>query len=103
MEAKRIVCGGKGNKFLAELKGVGIDVFYIGVTGVGGEPHVDLREGVSKDHSVQLDSEWSFTIADFGITTHPKLEYEVVAHFGSDDCTGGNAVQVSDTRRFSKQ
>lgn len=45
------------------------------------------------------DSEEHFTTNNYRITTTPKVEYELIAHFGD---TGGHNIQVQGTRHCSR-
>ena len=64
------------------LQGGTIEEFYKGVTGITGEPHPDLKEGVCKEHCDMLDSLEVYTSGNYGISTVPKTEYEIVVGGG---------------------
>ena len=88
----------RGSKFTGSMKGGDLEDFYSGVTGVVGEPHVNLEKGVRKEHEDMADSEKSFTTNNYGITTTPKKEYQLHVEFPG---IGGDDVKVAGTRRCS--
>ena len=49
-----------------------------GVTGVVGEPHPNLEMGVMKEHRQEQDSQELFTTSNYGITTDPETEFNLV-------------------------
>ena len=74
--------GGGGGKMGGLLQGGTIEEFYKGVTGITGEPHPDLEEGVRKEHCDMPDSLEVYTSGNYGISTVPKTEYELVVGGG---------------------
>ena len=90
----------KGSKFAGKLCGGSLDDFYGGVTGLVGEPRTDLAEGTLKEHLETLDADIEFTTMNYGITTTPKLEYNLVTtHAGPS----GDGIQISGTRLCPKK
>jgi len=71
-----------GGKFNNPLQGGPIEEFYKGVTGVVGAPDPDLEKGVMQEHCQKLDSTEDFTTSNYGITTCPKTEYDLVLNGG---------------------
>ena len=52
-----------------------------GVTGIVGDPHVDIKEGICKEHVLVKDLHELFTRVKYGITTNPKIEYLLLVGF----------------------
>lgn len=90
----------RGNKFRGDFQGGPIEEFYAGVTGVIGEPNIDIKAGVRKEHAEMADSEVPFTTSNYGITTTPKMEYTVVVGFADE---GGPHTKVPGTRRCNSK
>ena len=40
----------RGHKLIGELRGGCLDDFFAGVTGIVGDPHVNIEEGIRKEH-----------------------------------------------------
>ena len=72
-----------GGKFTSELKGGTLADFYAGVTGLCGEPDADLEAGMRREHTECDDSDVAFSTSNYGITTTPRTEFELVAAGGS--------------------
>ena len=72
-----------GGKFTSELKGGTLEDFYAGVTGLCGEPDADLEAGMRREHTECDDSDVAFSTSNYGITTTPRTEFELVAAGGS--------------------
>ena len=51
------------------------------MTGIVGEPNVDLREGIEKEQVLMNDSNEAFTTSNYSITTSPVKEYTLVVGF----------------------
>ena len=73
----------EGGKFASELKGGTLQDFYQGVTGLCGEPDTDLEAGMRREHTECTDSDVAFSTSNYGITTTPRTEFELVASGGS--------------------
>ena len=73
----------EGGKFTSELKGGTLADFYAGVTGLCGEPDADLEAGMRREHTECDDSDVAFSTSNYGITTTPRTEFELVAAGGS--------------------
>jgi len=48
-----------------------------GVSGITGDPHPNLEEGVRKEHCDMADSKEIFTTSNYGISTDPETEYNL--------------------------
>ena len=57
----------RGHKLIGELRGGCLDDFFAGVTGIVGDPHVNIEEGIRKEH-VLNDSAELITTGKYGIT-----------------------------------
>lgn len=90
----------RGSKFTGKLSGGMLDEFYKGVTGIVGEPHVNLKDGVFKEHIEKSDAETPFTTQNYGITTCPRIEYKFIAEYSDP---GGDAITVPSIRRCISQ
>jgi len=75
-------------------------VYYGGVTKIVGEPRDNLTKGVELEHVDMQDSKLGFTTGNYGITTYPKLEHELIANYTDK---GGTDVAVTGTRRCSTE
>ena len=87
-------------KFSGEFCGGKIDEFYDGVTKTVGEPYVNIDEGVRREHKEMRDAKQPFTTMNYGITTTPHIEYDLVVEMSE---AGGDGVQVVGTRRCNKK
>ena len=65
----------------AKFGGV-LQAFLDGVTGIVGEPAADLEKGMREEHTGMADSETRFSTGNYGLTTCPKHEYELVESGG---------------------
>jgi len=72
-----------GAKFGGVLKGGPYEAFLDGVTGIVGEPDADLEAGMRREHTELTDSDARFSTGNYGLTTSPKCEYELVEVGGS--------------------
>ena len=94
----------EGGKFASELKGGTLGEFHEGVTGRCGEPDADLEAGMRKEHTELADADVKFSTSNYGITTTPRTEFELVASYmsGSSECEaapeGGAGVVAKGTR-----
>ena len=73
----------EGGKFASELKGGTLEDFYQGVTGICGEPDADLEAGMRREHTQCADADVAFSTPNYGITTTPRTEFELVVSGGS--------------------
>jgi len=71
-----------GAKFSGVLKGGPYEAFLDGVTGIVGEPAADLERGMREEHTAMADSETRFSTGNYGLTTSPKREWELVESGG---------------------
>jgi hypothetical protein len=71
-----------GSKFSGELRGGTLDDFYDGVTGVCGPPDADIEKGMREEHTKRPDSHDEFSTPNYGITTTPAKEWELVLEGG---------------------
>ena len=85
-----------GGKFSAPLRGGTLDQFYEGVTSIVGEPPADLERGVEKEHLESADSDRPFTTSNYGLTTTPRKEYELVK-------SGGKGLKTKTIRKNGDQ
>ena len=58
-----------------------LDVVSAGLTGIVGDPHVDIKEGIRKEHVLVKDSQELCTCVNYDITTSPEIEYMLLAGF----------------------
>ena len=65
-------------KFTNPLTGGNVDEYYEGVTGLVGEPHPDLEKGMQIEHMQSQDSTIAFTTGNYGLTTNPATEFQLV-------------------------
>ena len=77
------VQAGGGAKFGGVLKGGPYEAFLSGVTGIVQEPHAELEKGMLLEHTEMPDSHTKFSTGNYGLTTAPSLEYELVESGGS--------------------
>ena len=73
----------EGGKFSSELRGGTLEDFYKGIAGPCGEPDADLEAGMRKEHTESADANVEFSTPNYGITTTPRIEFELVASGGS--------------------
>ena len=59
-------------------QGGNVDEYYEGVTGLVGEPHPDLEKGMQIEHMQSQDSTIAFTTGNYGLTTNPATEFQLV-------------------------
>ena len=58
-----------------------LDVVSACLSGIVGDSHVDIKEGIRKGHALVKDSPGLCTGVNYGITTNPKIEYLLLAGF----------------------
>ncbi len=92
-----------GAKFANPLQGGDIDFYHKGVTAIVGEPHANLEEGVKEEHTTRATCDKEFSTANYGITTTPRTEYNLVMGPMVEDVSAGGAVEVKGTRRSKKK
>ena len=86
---------GAGVKFANPLKGGKIECYYKGVTSITGPPSGDLEKSVEDEHRKLATCDEEFSTGNYGVTTCPKTEYDLVVR--------GQAGEVTGTRRCRKE
>ena len=64
------------------LQGAGLGNYYGGLTQVLGEPREEFEKGVEYEHCSCSDSTEEFTTSNYGVTTTPHIEFNLVANGG---------------------
>ena len=80
---------GAGVKFANPLKGGKIECYYKGVTSITGPPSGDLEKSVEDEHRKLATCDEEFSTGNYGVTTCPKTEYDLVVR-GQGGSWGGS-------------
>jgi len=74
-------------KFAFPIAGGSLDDFNGGITDRLGAPRPNIAEGIKKEHTESADADLEFTTGNYGITSTPRAEYELVTGVKTVDWT----------------
>ena len=73
------------DKFAFPISGGSLDDFNGGITERLGAPRPNIAEGIKKEHTESADADIEFTTGNYGITTTPRIEYQLVTEATTTD------------------